>query len=115
MTRLAESAKENGGSGRPFLIALTGWGQDEDRSRSKEAGFDAHLVKPVDDRALTTLLARLGSDSQEVEHELIPPNGIAQSCSACRRFRKPHSVRRRSRSVGPLLNLDTSSSCHSAG
>ena len=27
---------------------MTGWGQDEDRRRSVEAGFDAHLVKPVD-------------------------------------------------------------------
>jgi CheY-like chemotaxis protein len=33
---------------RPRLIALTGWGQEEDRARSREAGFDAHLVKPVD-------------------------------------------------------------------
>ena len=31
-----------------LLIALTGWGQEEDRIRAKEAGFDAHLVKPVD-------------------------------------------------------------------
>src|SRR5690606_15135227 len=30
------------------IIALTGWGQDGDRQRSREAGFDAHLVKPVD-------------------------------------------------------------------
>ena len=59
--------EQNGGSGRPFLIALTGWGQDEDRSRSKEAGFDAHLVKPVDDRALRTLLTELGSDNRDVE------------------------------------------------
>ena len=55
----------NRGSGRPFLIALTGWGQDEDRCRSKEAGFDAHLVKPVDERALTTLLAELGHNHVE--------------------------------------------------
>lgn len=39
------------------LIALTGWGQDSDRLRSKEAGFDRHLVKPVDP---TTLLELLG-------------------------------------------------------
>jgi len=32
----------------PFLIALTGWGQDEDRRLAQEAGFDCHLVKPVD-------------------------------------------------------------------
>ena len=41
------------------LVALTGWGQDEDRRKSKEAGFDGHLVKPVDLAALTKLLAEL--------------------------------------------------------
>jgi CheY-like chemotaxis protein len=41
------------------LIALTGWGQDEDRRRSQEAGFDGHLVKPVDHRRLLALLASL--------------------------------------------------------
>jgi CheY-like chemotaxis protein len=39
------------------IIALTGWGQDEDRQKSKSAGFDGHLVKPVDHAALMTLLA----------------------------------------------------------
>ena len=39
------------------LVALTGWGQDEDRDRSREAGFDAHMVKPVDFDALLKLLA----------------------------------------------------------
>ena len=42
-----------------FLIALTGWGQDEDRRRTDEAGFDAHLVKPVDPVQLAKLLADL--------------------------------------------------------
>jgi len=42
---------------RMLLIALTGWGQDEDRRKSKEAGFDAHLVKPVDHDQLMKLLA----------------------------------------------------------
>jgi len=41
------------------LVALTGWGQDEDRRRSRDAGFDAHLVKPVEYRTLAELLARL--------------------------------------------------------
>jgi PAS domain S-box-containing protein len=41
------------------LIALTGWGQEEDRRRSREAGFDAHLIKPVDHTALMKLLAGL--------------------------------------------------------
>jgi len=39
-----------------LLVALTGWGQDEDRRRSREAGFDEHLVKPVDPAAVATLL-----------------------------------------------------------
>jgi CheY-like chemotaxis protein len=41
------------------LIALTGWGQDEDRRRSREVGFDSHLVKPLDPEALSSLLQRL--------------------------------------------------------
>ena len=41
------------------LIALTGWGYDEDRSRSREAGFNFHMVKPVDPDALEKLLAGL--------------------------------------------------------
>ena len=43
------------------LVALTGWGQDEDRHRSREAGFDAHMVKPVDFDALLNLVAALPS------------------------------------------------------
>jgi CheY-like chemotaxis protein len=38
------------------IVALTGWGQDDDRRRSQEAGFDHHLVKPVDLGALSELL-----------------------------------------------------------
>jgi CheY-like chemotaxis protein/two-component sensor histidine kinase len=41
------------------LIALTGWGQEEDRRRSREAGFDQHLVKPIDPAMLRALLAGL--------------------------------------------------------
>src|SRR5207237_10299537 len=40
-----------------FMIALTGWGQEDDRSKSRDAGFSAHLVKPVDYAALMQLLA----------------------------------------------------------
>ena len=39
------------------LIAVTGYGQAEDRQRSKEAGFDAHLVKPVSQTLLSSLIA----------------------------------------------------------
>ena len=41
------------------LIALTGYGQDADRQRSQESGFDYHLVKPVDSGTLQELLERL--------------------------------------------------------
>jgi CheY-like chemotaxis protein len=39
------------------LVALTGWGQDEDRRKSREVGFDHHLVKPIDGHMLLELLA----------------------------------------------------------
>ncbi len=41
------------------MVALTGWGQDEDRRKSREAGFDEHLVKPADPAALRKLFASL--------------------------------------------------------
>lgn len=40
------------------IIALTGWGQDEDRRKTADAGFDGHLVKPVDHGELMRLLAK---------------------------------------------------------
>jgi signal transduction histidine kinase len=39
------------------LVALTGWGQESDRRRSEEAGFDIHLTKPVDPKVVSDLLA----------------------------------------------------------
>jgi PAS domain S-box-containing protein len=46
-----------------FLVALTGWGQPEDRRRAQDAGFDAHLVKPVDHAHLAKLLRdRISAD-----------------------------------------------------
>lgn len=44
-----------------FLVALTGWGQGEDRRRAKEAGFDHHMVKPMDLAELMQILASLSS------------------------------------------------------
>jgi CheY-like chemotaxis protein len=40
-----------------FLVALTGWGQDSDREHARDAGFDVHLVKPVDPRLLHRVVA----------------------------------------------------------
>ena len=43
---------------RPYLVAVTGYGLPEDRNRTREAGFDLHLVKPVDAATLADLLER---------------------------------------------------------
>jgi two-component system CheB/CheR fusion protein len=45
-------------NGGPQLIALTGWGQEEDRRQAREAGFDYHLTKPVDLSALLELMSQ---------------------------------------------------------
>jgi CheY-like chemotaxis protein len=45
------------GLGAMRIIAMTGYGQDKDRQRAKEAGFDEHTVKPVEFDRLRTLLA----------------------------------------------------------
>jgi CheY-like chemotaxis protein len=46
----------------PVLIALTGYGRDQDRLRSEEAGFLFHLVKPIDTEELIRLLEKVTSD-----------------------------------------------------
>ena len=43
------------------LVAVTGWGQEDDRIRSREAGFDAHIVKPVDPDLLAKIIAPVAS------------------------------------------------------
>ncbi len=55
----AKRIREQPWDKRVVLVALTGWGQEEDRRMSDEAGFDAHLVKPIEPSALEMLLARL--------------------------------------------------------
>ena len=55
---VAQRLRQRPGLGHLLLVAMTGWGQEEDRRRSQEAGFDHHLVKPVEPDALHQLLAR---------------------------------------------------------
>jgi CheY-like chemotaxis protein len=45
--------------GKVALVALSGWGQSEDLRRTRESGFDFHLVKPVSFEAVTDVIARL--------------------------------------------------------
>ena len=60
ITSTSWSARSRG-SARPKLVALTGWGKDEDRHGSDDAGFDAHVVKAVD---IAKLLADVGAARQ---------------------------------------------------
>lgn|SRR5579885_3473544 len=53
----ARQIREQPWSEGVVLVALTGWGREDDRQRSREAGFDAHLVKPVDFEVLKKLLS----------------------------------------------------------
>jgi two-component system CheB/CheR fusion protein len=48
-----------------FVVALTGWGHEEDRHRTREAGFDLHVVKPVEPEALMNMLAGLHLERAE--------------------------------------------------
>jgi CheY-like chemotaxis protein len=54
---LARAIRSQPDGEQMLLIAITGWGQDEARRRSREAGCNHHLVKPVDPYALQALLS----------------------------------------------------------
>jgi PAS domain S-box-containing protein len=55
----AETIRKQSWGQNMALIAMTGWGQESDRMRSREAGFDEHLVKPVDPQVLLRLLKKM--------------------------------------------------------
>jgi len=61
---LARHIREDGRYGGIFLVAVTGWGQEEDRQRARECGFNAHLTKPADPADLHRVLAQRG-DGEE--------------------------------------------------
>lgn len=56
---VARQIRAFGGSYRTCLIALTGYGQPEDRQRTREAGFDHHLVKPASPDSILSILAKI--------------------------------------------------------
>ncbi len=58
---VAQRIRENAWGQSMFLIAVTGWGQEEDRQRSSEVGLNVHMVKPVEPAALERLLSELRS------------------------------------------------------
>jgi signal transduction histidine kinase/CheY-like chemotaxis protein len=51
----------------PFLVALTGYGQENDRTRARDAGFDEHIVKPVDPAHLLKLIEKAGERAGAAE------------------------------------------------
>lgn len=57
---VARALRDEAAGASLHLIAVTGYGTDEDRRRSAEAGFEAHLTKPLDLEVLDQLLARFG-------------------------------------------------------
>jgi CheY-like chemotaxis protein len=58
----------------PILIALTGYGQEEDRQRAREAGFEYHMVKPVDPDDLMELLVLAASLVRQATRPGVPPS-----------------------------------------
>jgi len=56
--QVAERLRQDPRFADTVLIAITGWGADQDRRRAQEAGFDHHMTKPVDVAALRPLLRR---------------------------------------------------------
>ena len=55
---VARRLRAEAGEAGATLVAVTGYGEDYDRQRAREAGFDHHLVKPVDPAKLSALLRR---------------------------------------------------------
>jgi CheY-like chemotaxis protein len=52
---------------KKLIVAITGYGQERDRQRSSDAGFDAHLVKPVDFNQLLSILETMASEAAAPE------------------------------------------------
>ena len=53
---VARRLRDQPGTAECVLVAVTGWGQEDDRQRAREAGFDRHLVKPADPADIETIL-----------------------------------------------------------
>ena len=66
---VARRIREQDGGADVVLVALTGWGQEEDRQRSREAGFDLHMTKPVDFKALQKLLVGVHAGSERPQEK----------------------------------------------
>jgi len=75
---LAQRLRNLAGEPRPVLIAVTGWGDEANKQRAVVAGFDHHLVKPVDPSELLAVICKIPI------HEPSSQNGsLAGICPAC--------------------------------
>ncbi len=56
---MARRLRANADLSGSFLVALTGWGSQEDKRKTKEAGFAQHLIKPVEIAEIETIIRRV--------------------------------------------------------
>ena len=95
--------------GSPYLVALTGFGQAEDREQARAAGFDRHLTKPADPDLLRSLLedcragADPGSSRDRQGSSSSTPGGVLGASSSRSRWTSVGTLRRRSSSLGMSL------------
>ena len=76
---------------RPVMVALTGWGREEDRQRTREAGFDHHIVKPVSPQKLLEVLDGTGADGVRPPCPA-PPARQAERPPRCLTLRGPSAL-----------------------
>lgn len=60
---VARALRKTPGLERTFLVALTGWGAESDRTRTRDAGFDEHLIKPAELTVVRSLLEKLAQSA----------------------------------------------------
>jgi len=65
--QLAQRIRNTHWGRRALLIAITCWGQEQDKRRALAAGFDQHLTKPIDPNGLETLLQRAAAQPSKPE------------------------------------------------
>lgn len=62
---MARELRRHPETAKTCLVALTGWGQEEDRKRTADAGFDDHLTKPTNPKVLERLLTEIAHNQAE--------------------------------------------------
>jgi two-component system CheB/CheR fusion protein len=70
--QVARRLRSDASTAGATIVAVSGYGQDEDCNRSSAAGFDAHLVKPVGFEKIAALLSRLGPEATHQHAQVMP-------------------------------------------